>query len=143
MADVIVPDAELATSGIKPDGTPYKVLVVDDSAFILKQLTRVLTGAGYAIAGEALNGRKAVEFHMTHSAEIDITTMDITMPEMNGIEAVAGILAINPKAKIVMVSALGHEALVKQAIMQGAKHFIVKPFQREQVLGILKTVLAK
>jgi len=134
---------DMKDSGLKPDGSPYKVLVVDDSAFILKQLTRVLTSAGYEIIGEALNGRLAVEMHKTRGAEIDITTMDITMPEMNGIEAVEGILALNPKAKIVMVSALGHEALVKQAIMRGAKHFIVKPFQREQVLTILKSVLAK
>ncbi len=137
------PDEELKDTGIKPDGTPYKVLITDDSAFILKQLARVLTSAGYEVLGEALNGKQAVEFHKARGAEIDITTMDITMPEMNGIEAVEAIMALNPAAKIVMVSALGHEALVKQAILRGAKHFIVKPFQREQVLKVLKGVLAK
>ncbi|HNW93413.1 MAG TPA: response regulator [bacterium] len=141
--EVAAADEELKDSGKKPDGTPYKVLITDDSAFILKQLARVLTSAGYEIIGEAENGRKAVEFHKARGAEIDATTMDITMPEMNGIEAVEGILAINPTAKIIMVSALGHESLVKQAILRGAKHFIVKPFQREQVLKILKGVLAK
>lgn len=137
-------DEELRDSGLKPDGTPYQVLLVDDSSFILKQLARIVTSVGYAIAGEALNGKQAVDAHQRLGPErIDITTMDITMPEMNGIEAVGAIRQLNPAARIVMVSALGHEELVKQAILRGAKHFIVKPFQREQVLKVLKGVLAK
>ena len=136
-------DETLKNSGISPTGKPYRVMIVDDSAFIIKQLTRILTSAGYEIVAEALNGKEAVEKYKQLQGDVDLITMDITMPEMNGIEAVDAIRKINPEAKIVMVSALGHEALVKQAILRGAKHFIVKPFQREQVLKILKSVLSK
>ena len=136
-------DETLTNSGISPMGKPYRVMIVDDSTFIIKQLSRILTSGGYEIAAEALNGKEAVEKYKELQGNIDLITMDITMPEMNGIEAVDAIRKINPEAKIVMVSALGHEALVKQAILRGAKHFIVKPFQREQVLKILKSVLSK
>jgi two-component system chemotaxis response regulator CheY len=128
---------------VKPDNTPYKVLIVDDSPFIVKQLTRILSSAGLDIAGTAENGQDAIRRYEELQPNVDLVTMDITMPKMDGITAVGEIKKVDPNAKIIMVTALGHEKMVRKAVLKGAKSFIVKPFKRDKVLGIVKSVLAK
>jgi len=112
-----------------------RVLIVDDAAFMRMMLKDILTKNGYEVAGEAENGKVAVS--MYQELKPDVTTMDITMPEMDGISAVKGIKKANPGAKIVMVSAMGQQAMVIEAIQAGAADFIVKPFQPDRVLEAL------
>ena len=112
-----------------------RVLIVDDAAFMRMMLKDILTKNGYEVAGEAENGKVAVS--MYQELKPDVTTMDITMPEMDGISAVKEIKKANPGAKIVMVSAMGQQALVSEAIQAGAADFIVKPFQPDRVLEAL------
>ncbi|MDF2986062.1 MAG: response regulator [Eubacterium sp.] len=112
-----------------------KVLVVDDAVFIRQALRLILERNGFTVAGEAENGRIAVQKYMELSP--DIVTMDITMPEMDGIEAVKAIKAISPGSKIIMISALGQESHIREAIMAGATGFIVKPFKEESIIKAL------
>ncbi len=113
-----------------------RVLIVDDAAFMRMMIKEILTKNGYEIAGEAENGTKAVEkFQEVHP---DLTTMDITMPEMDGITAVKEIRKIEPGAKIIMCSAMGQQAMVIEAIQSGARDFIVKPFQPDRVLEAVR-----
>ena len=113
-----------------------RVLVVDDAAFMRMMVKDILSKNGYEVVGEAENGMKAVE----KFAELrpDLVTMDITMPEMDGIPAVKAIRKIDPKAKIVMCSAMGQQAMVIEAIQAGARDFIVKPFQADRVLEAVR-----
>ena len=113
-----------------------RVLVVDDAAFMRMTVKDILSKNGYEVVGEAENGMKAVE----KFAELrpDLVTMDITMPEMDGISAVKAIRKIDPKAKIVMCSAMGQQAMVIEAIQAGARDFIVKPFQADRVLEAVR-----
>jgi len=103
-----------------------RVLIVDDAAFMRMMLRDILTKNGYEVAGEAENGAQAVERYK--EVKPDLVTMDITMPEMDGITAVREIKKIDPAAKIVMVSAMGQQAMVIEAIQAGAIDFVVKPF---------------
>jgi two-component system chemotaxis response regulator CheY len=112
-----------------------KVLVVDDAAFMRVTLKNVLVPAGFEVE-EAENGAVAVQKYGVVNP--DIVTMDITMPEKDGIQATKEIVAMDPNAKVVMVSALGQESMVKDAILSGAKDFIVKPFQPDRVIDALK-----
>ncbi len=112
-----------------------RVLIVDDAAFMRMMLKDILTKNGYEVAGEAENGKVAVS--MYQELKPDVTTMDITMPEMDGISAVKEIKKLNAGAKIVMVSAMGQQAMVIEAIQAGAADFIVKPFQPDRVLEAL------
>jgi len=115
-----------------------KVLIVDDAAFMRLTLKNVLLPAGYQIE-EAGNGAEAViKYNETRP---DIVTMDITMPEKDGIQATREIVGSDPAAKIIMVSALGQEKMVKDAILAGAKDFIVKPFQPDRILDAISKVL--
>jgi two-component system chemotaxis response regulator CheY len=116
-----------------------KVLVVDDAAFMRVTLKNVLAPAGY-IVEEATNGAEAVTKYLEVAP--DVVTMDITMPEKDGIQATREIMEKDPNARVVMVSALGQEKMVKDAIMAGAKDFIVKPFQPDRVLNALSRVLS-
>lgn len=109
-----------------------RILVVDDAAFMRMMLRDILTKNGYVIAGEAENGVMAVERYM--ELRPDLVTMDITMPEMDGITAVREIKRRDPQAKVIMCSAMGQQAMVIDAIQAGARDFIVKPFQPERVL---------
>ncbi|MCR8635954.1 MULTISPECIES: response regulator [Paenibacillus] len=109
-----------------------KILVVDDAAFMRMMLKDILTKGGHEVVGEAENGIVAVEkFNQLHP---DLVTMDITMPEMEGIEALKLIKGQHPSAKVIMCSAMGQQHMVVQAIQAGARDFIVKPFQSERVL---------
>jgi len=118
---------------------PGTVLIVDDAAFMRMLLKDILTKAGYEVIAEAENGREAVEKYLAHSP--DLVTMDITMPEMNGIDAARAIRTADPTAKIVMCSAMGQQSMVIEAIQIGAADFIVKPFQPARVLDAVKKVI--
>ena len=116
-----------------------RVLIADDAAFMRMMIKNILTQNGHEVVGEAENGAQAV----TKYAELrpDVTTMDITMPEKDGISALKEILAADPGAKIVMCSALGQEAKVIESIRSGAKDFVVKPFQQDRVLSAVSKAL--
>lgn len=117
----------------------YKILVVDDAAFMRLMLKNILSRHGYEIVGEAENGQDAVEKYKALSP--DLVTMDITMPVMEGVEAVRLIKQHDPNAKIIMCSAMGQQTMVVQSLQAGARDFIVKPFQEERVLeSIRKTI---
>ena len=115
-----------------------KILLVDDSSFMRMMLKDILK-AKYEIIGEANNGQEAIE--MYKKLKPDLMTIDMIMPALNGIEAVKEIIKSDPKARIVMVSAMGQEILVEEAIQSGAKAFIVKPFQADKVLETVEKVL--
>lgn len=120
---------------------PHKVLVVDDAMFMRAMIRDILVNSGaYEVVGEAANGGEAVEQYK--AVRPDLVTMDIVMPQMDGIEATRELLKVDSKAKIVMCSALGQEALVIESIAAGAKDFIVKPFSAEKVLKVLDSVVA-
>ena len=117
-----------------------KVLIVDDAAFMRMAIKRILVGNGFEVIGEAENGAIAVEKYK--ELKPDIVTMDITMPEMTGIEALKEIREFDPEAKVIMVSAMGQEGMVRETIMHGAKSFIIKPFKNDHVIQTLNKVLA-
>lgn len=117
-----------------------KVLIVDDAAFMRMMLRDILSKNGFDVVGEAENGKVAVQ--MYKDLKPDVVTMDITMPEMDGIAAVKEIKAADPAAKVVMVSAMGQQAMVIEAIRSGAADFIVKPFQPDRVLEALGKALS-
>lgn len=117
----------------------YTVMLVDDAAFMRMMLKDILSNNGYQIVGEAENGQVAVEKYS--DLKPDITIMDITMPEMDGLQAVKEIRARDPQAKVVMCSAMGQQAMVIEAIQSGAKDFVVKPFQAERVLEAVAKAL--
>ncbi|MDR0649658.1 MAG: response regulator [Synergistaceae bacterium] len=116
-----------------------KVLIVDDAAFMRMMLRDILAKNGFEVVGEADNGKVAVQ--MYSELKPDVVTMDITMPEMDGIAAVKKIKEADPAAKVVMVSAMGQQAMVIEAIRSGAADFIVKPFQPDRVLEALGKAL--
>ena len=115
-----------------------KVLITDDTAFMRMTLRNVLEKNGYEIAGEAEDGLQAVEKYGQLGP--DLVTMDITMPNMDGITAIKHIIEKSPEAKIVVVSAMGQKALVIEALNAGAKDFIVKPFQPDRIIEALNKV---
>ena len=116
------------------------ILIVDDASFMRMMIKDILTKNGFEVVGEAENGVKAVEKYKELDPELVI--MDITMPEMDGIQAVREIKNINQDAKIVMCSAMGQQSMVIEAIQAGAKDFIVKPFQADRVVEAVKKVLS-
>lgn len=117
-----------------------KILIVDDAAFMRMMIKDILTKNGFVIAGEASDGAEAVELYK--ETVPDLVTMDITMPDMNGIDALKEIKRIDPDAKVIMCSAMGQQAMVIDAIQAGAKDFIVKPFQAERVIEAIKKALS-
>ena len=112
------------------------ILVVDDAAFMRMMIKDILTKNGYNVAGEAENGAKALEKY--NEVKPDLVLMDITMPEVDGIQALKNIKAADPNAKVIMCSAMGQQAMVIESIQSGARDFIVKPFQPERVLEAVK-----
>ena len=115
------------------------ILICDDAAFMRMMIKDILTKNGYNIAGEAENGVKAVEKYQ--ETKPDLVLMDITMPEMDGIQALKAIKAADANALIIMCSAMGQQAMVIESIQAGAKDFIVKPFQADRVLEAVKKVV--
>jgi two-component system, chemotaxis family, chemotaxis protein CheY len=132
---------ERPPDGLRPDGSPYRILIVDDSIFIAKQLGQILTSEGYEVLAAAQDGEAGVEKYKESYPNIDLVTMDITMPKMDGLMALEAIINFDKNAKVVMISALGKEDLVKKALILGAKSYIVKPLDRKKVLErVLKAV---
>ena len=115
------------------------ILICDDAAFMRMMIKDILTKNGYTVIGEAENGAKAVEKY----AELkpDLVLMDITMPEMDGIQALKKIKQADPSATVIMCSAMGQQAMVIESIQSGAKDFIVKPFQADRVLEAVRKVV--
>ena len=118
-----------------------RILIVDDAAFMRMMIKDIVTKNDYEVVGEGQNGVEALELY--DKFKPDIVTMDITMPEKDGISAVKDIMAIDPKAKIIMCSAMGQQSLVMEAIKAGARDFLVKPFKPERVIQALDKVLSK
>jgi two-component system, chemotaxis family, chemotaxis protein CheY len=117
-----------------------RILVVDDAAFMRKMVGDALTRGGHEVVGEAGNGLEAVARYQELKPEV--TTLDITMPEKDGISALREIIELDPSAKIIMCSALGQESKVLESIKLGAKDFVVKPFQADRVLEAIGKALA-
>ncbi|MCZ8523458.1 MULTISPECIES: response regulator [Paenibacillus] len=117
-----------------------KVMVVDDAAFMRMMLRSMLTEEGHEIVAEAANGLEAVHAYL--AARPDLVTMDITMPELDGVGAVKEIRRHDPAARIIMCSAMGQKAMVVDAISAGAKDFVVKPFQKDRVVESVNKVLS-
>jgi two-component system chemotaxis response regulator CheY len=116
-----------------------KVLIVDDAIFMRNMIKEIFVSGDFEVVGEAANGLEAVE--KFKELRPDITTMDIVMPFKSGIEATREIIKVDPRAVVVMCSALGQESLVMEAIEAGASDFIVKPFKSEDVLSVVRKVL--
>jgi two-component system chemotaxis response regulator CheY len=112
-----------------------KVLIVDDAAFMRLSLRTMLQRNGFEVIGDAANGKEAVDKYF--ELRPDIVTMDITMPEMDGVEALTEIKKKDPSAKIVMISALGQESWVRKAIILGASGFVIKPYKEEHIIQTL------
>ncbi|WP_096437754.1 response regulator [Alteribacter populi] len=118
-----------------------RLLITDDAAFMRMSLKQIVTNAGYEVVGEAENGKEAVELY--EEMKPDLVTMDITMPEMNGIEALKEIKEKHPNARVLMCSAMGQQAMVVDAIKHGAIDFIVKPFDEVRIREALGKAMAR
>jgi two-component system chemotaxis response regulator CheY len=116
-----------------------RVLVVDDAAFMRMAIKNILQKNNYEVVGEAENGLEGVKKYL--ELKPDLVTMDITMPEMTGLDALKQIKKIDSGAKVVMVSAMGQESMVRDSIIHGAKSFIVKPFKEEHVVQTVSKIL--
>jgi two-component system chemotaxis response regulator CheY len=117
-----------------------RVLIVDDAVVMRMMIKGILSKNGYEVVGEAQNGAEAVEKY--RSLAPDLVTMDMVMPEMDGITAVRQIVAADPEARIIMCTSMGQQALVVEAIQAGARSFITKPFQPPKILETIQKVLA-
>jgi two-component system chemotaxis response regulator CheY len=124
---------------LKETFLPARLMIVDDTLFMRRMLRDLLTSHEYDVVAEARNGREAVENYRQNQP--DLVIMDITMPEMDGIEAARAILQEHPKARIVMCSALGQNEPVMEALKAGARDFVLKPFLPEKVLEAVQKVL--
>ena len=125
----------------KQDGKPVRYLVVDDSVFARKNLQRIVSMFGGEIAGEAGDGRAAVEAYKRFQP--DLVFMDVTMPDMEGIEAAERITSDYPNARIVMVSSVGYQENISEALRKGAMYFVQKPPKPEQLYEVIKRVLGE
>ncbi|SDJ01651.1 response regulator [Salimicrobium halophilum] len=117
-----------------------RVLIVDDAAFMRMMVKDILTKNGYEVVGEAENGQQAVDMYSEHKP--DLVTLDITMPEKDGIQALKEIKEKDADANVIMCSAMGQQAMVVDAIQAGAKDFIVKPFQADRVIEAIQKALS-
>ena len=118
-----------------------RILVADDASFMRQMIREIVEEAGHEVVAEASDGIEAIEQFKKHHP--DVVTMDIVMPRRSGIDAVKGILEVEPTACVVMCSALGQETLVQEALQAGARDFIVKPFKPDSVIATLNKVLEK
>jgi len=115
------------------------ILIADDAAFMRKLIRSTLTAAGYSNFIEARNGAEAVKLFASENPELVL--LDVTMPEMDGLEALKRIMAISPSARVVMCSAIGQDGTIMEAIRSGASEFIVKPFKKEQLVDLVANLL--
>ncbi|TPE43223.1 response regulator [Pontibacter mangrovi] len=118
-----------------------RILIVDDSFYMRTMLKNMLSDAGYEIVGEAPNGQTALE--LAKETKPDLITLDVILPDNTGLEVLKGIRAEQPDQKVVIVSAVGQEVIVNEALENGAKSYIVKPFSEEKVLEVVSQVLAE
>lgn len=116
-----------------------KVLIVDDSKYLRLMIRKILKKHGHTIVAEAETGIEAIEQYKMNMP--NVVTMDVVMPKMNGLMAVKEIIQMDPKARIVIVTALGHEPLVRQALKIGAKDFVIKPFKVDQLVQAVEGAL--
>jgi len=130
-----------SAAGVKKNGTPLQVLVIDDSMFIIKQLSQILTSSGFAIAGSASDGEEGLQKYKELYPRVDLVTLDITMPKMDGVATLEKIMEFDDKANVIMVTALGRQDLVKKALLTGARNYIVKPLDRRKVLERVEMVV--
>ncbi len=117
-----------------------RVLIVDDSAYLRLMIKKVLSQAGYEVVGEASDGEQAIQLYK--ELKPDLVTMDVVMPRKNGLEALQEIFTIDPNACVVIITALGHEPLIKRAIRLGAKNFVIKPFKPNELIKSVESALA-
>jgi two-component system chemotaxis response regulator CheY len=122
--------------------TGKKALIVDDSRLTQKQLAQILTDCGVEVLDVASNGAEAVEKYANLRDQLDIVTLDITMPVLDGLSVLKKILESNAEAKVIMVSAIGKENIIKTCMTSGARNFIIKPFHAEKVKEIVRTIIA-
>ena len=125
---------ERKAEGVKENGDAYKVLIVDDSMFVTKQISQILSSEGFEVGGTASDGQQGIEKYKELYPNVDVVTMDITMPKMDGVSALEQIIEFDKNAVVVMISALGKQDLVKKSLLVGAKNYIVKPLDRKKVL---------
>jgi two-component system chemotaxis response regulator CheY len=118
-----------------------RILVADDASFMRQMIREIIESEGHEVIAEASDGVEAVEAYKQHHP--DLVMMDIVMPRRSGIDAVKGLVQMDPNACVVMCSALGQESLVTEALQAGAKDFIVKPFKQELVASTIRKVLEK
>jgi len=123
----------------RKDGQPVRYLVVDDSVFARKSVARMVESFGGTVAGEAADGRSAIAEYSR--VKPDVVLMDITMPQMEGIEAVENIVRAHPEARIIMVSSVGYQDNILAALQKGARHFVQKPVKPEALYEIVRYVL--
>lgn len=119
--------------------TDKLILIADDAAFMRKLIRSTLTSAGYTNFIEAQNGAEAVKLYAAENP--DLVLLDVTMPEMDGLEALKRIMAISPSAKVIMCSAIGQDGTIMEAVRSGASEFIVKPFKKEQLSDMVINLL--
>ncbi|MEJ5284110.1 MAG: response regulator [Brevinematia bacterium] len=137
----IIFDENGLPTGRKVEGGHVRVLIVDDSQFVIKHLTQIFMSRDFEIAGTAENGKAGLELFKSMKGQIDLVTLDITMPEMDGIETLKAIRELDPNVTVVMITALGTVESVKEAIKLGAKGYIVKPIDREKVIERIGQIL--
>jgi two-component system, chemotaxis family, chemotaxis protein CheY len=116
-----------------------RILIVDDSFYMRTMLRNMLTDSGYEVVGEAPNGKSALEMALEYKP--DLITLDVILPDNTGLDVLKGIKRDQPDMKVVIVSAVGQEVIVTEALESGASDYIVKPFSEEKVLGVVKKVL--
>ena len=129
--------------GLRSDGSKGHVLVADDAPFMTKQIAKMLTEDGYVVIDTVHDGETALKVYKEKFPDIDLVTLDITMPKMDGITTLEQILAFDKDAHVVMVTAYGNTTVVKKAITIGAKNFVIKPLKEENVLPRFRAATRK
>ena len=129
--------------GNKKDGGSYKVLIIDDSLFFIKHLSNILESEGFEIIAIAEDGEKGVEKYKAFYPNIDFVTLDIKMSNGEGMEALKEILEFDKNARVLMISAIGKESIIKDALLIGAKDFIMKPIDKDKIIPKIKKLLDK
>ncbi len=137
----IIFDENGLPTGRKPGGGNIKVIIIDDSQFIIKHLSQIFMSRDFEIIGTAENGKAGIELFKKLHSDVDLITLDITMPEMDGLEALKQIKLFDPNAVVIMITAIGTAESVKEAIKLGAKGYIVKPLDREKVIERIGQIL--